>query len=181
MPGGVRGHEFRKGSKGVRAKGRSGKCAPFCSTIVHSVYHRQTEARKILVEGEAGDIFKGRFNKHIGDGVAKGKSLVLTQKAENPFGLPANRIIVFKDAQGRFDFIQKTDGRFGMKTVKEQSRSFTDDIPGGLQGYFLFHGLIENLARPPKVDILGTEGCKEKGSVAECLMTGKFDHGFVSG
>jgi len=136
---------------------------------------------EILIETEAGDILKNRFYNYIGNSIAKGKSLVLAQKAENSFGLLPHRIVVFNDSQGRLDFIQETDGCPRMEAIKKESRCFTDDIPGCPQSDSLAHSLLQNLARPFKIDIPGTEGSEEKRSVTEGLPAGEFDHGVPSG
>jgi len=97
------------------------------SIIAYHLFHyHQPEAGEILIEAETGDIVKNGLYDHIGNGVAKGKSFALTQKPENSFSFLANRLVVLNDLQGRFDFIQKTDGCFGMKPVKKESSRFTD-------------------------------------------------------
>ena len=65
----------------------------------------------------------------LGNGLTKGKSLVLTQKTENSFSLLACRLVALDYLQGRFDFIQKTGGCFVVKPVKKEGRRFTENIP----------------------------------------------------
>ena len=104
---------------------------------MRSGINNKAETSEITVKGETGHIVEQRRDNHIGDSIAKRKTLVCRKSLEDFFGGAPRGSVVKNYVQRRFDFIKKLNGKIIIRPVPEKCSGFADNVPSGLKKDFI--------------------------------------------
>jgi len=93
--------------------------------------HGETEATKVFIEGEAGNMIEQRGDDNERDGVAERQAMIAAIRRKNLFCLRSHAVTVRDNLKLWLNLAEKRERGLKMTPVSKQRRRFADNVSGG--------------------------------------------------